>query len=350
MQLPVYIYDPTATDDASKVRGIGRYMEILRDYLPEDVTFVNSLDKVPKDALFIHPFYNFLQPPQTYKRIATKQITVVHDLIPHKYPHQFPYGLKGLLNIITNVFLLRNYSGIITDSFHSASDIHEMVKFPDKGISVAYPCISKNFQKLLKAYDTNTKSPMKKPYFIYVGDATWNKNLVNIAKAVKLADVECVFIGKHFIRSKMLHSFDKKPENPWLNELYAFYREIKDDSRFHLAGFISDESLINYYHHAEANLLISRDEGFGFSYLEAGVCNTPSVLADTRISHELAADSALFSDPEDPEEIAKCIKEYLDSDSRANKITLMKKKLQDLSPTQFAATMKRIIDDYRRIV
>lgn len=350
MQLPVYIYDPTATDEASKVRGIGRYMEILRDYLPEDVSFVDSLDKVPKESLFIHPFYNFLQPPQTYKKIAQKQLTVIHDLIPHKYPREFPYGFKGLLNIVINVFLLRNYSGIITDSFHSASDIHDMVKFPDKGISVAYPSISKKFKKLLKEYSLETKSQLNKPYFIYVGDATWNKNLINIAKAVKLADVDCVFIGKHFIRSKMLHSFDKKPDSPWLNELYGFYREIKDDSRFHLAGFVSDEQLINYYHHATANILVSRDEGFGFSFLEAGVCGVPSVLADTRISHELAGNSAVFTDPENPSDIADGIKKYLDKKLRNEKIKDMKHKLVELSPEQFATSMKRIIDNHRSLI
>jgi glycosyltransferase involved in cell wall biosynthesis len=350
MQLPVYIFDPTATDGASKVRGIGRYMEILRDYLPDDVIFVDSLDKVPKNSLFIHPFYNFLQPPQTYRRVAKKQLTVIHDLIPHKYPREFPYGFKGLLNIILNVFLLRNYSGIITDSFHSASDIHDMVKFPDKGISVAYPSISKKFKKLLKEYSKETKAQIDKPYFIYVGDATWNKNLINIAKAVKLADVHCVFIGKHFIRSKMLHSFEKKPSNPWLNELYGFYREIKDDPRFHLAGFVSDENLINYYHHAIANVLVSRDEGFGFSFLEAGVCGVPSVLADTRISHELADDGAIYADPEDPDEIAKAMKAYLDKKTRDEKIKAMKPKLTELSPEQFATSMKRIIDNHRTTV
>ena len=222
-----------------------------------------------------------------------------------------------------------------------------MVKYPEAGISVAYPCITKKFRKLIKEYTPSEKSPLSKPYVIYVGDATWNKNLINIAKAVKEADIDAVFIGKHFIRSKMLHSLEKKPTNPWLNELYGFYREIKDDSRFHLSGFVSDEALVNYYHHAEVNILISRDEGYGFSYLEAGTCGTPSVLADTRISREIAGDSAIYVDPEEPSSIAKGIKEILVKKTHDEKSALTKKQIKKYSPEQFESSMKDIINAYR---
>jgi glycosyltransferase involved in cell wall biosynthesis len=132
-----------------------------------------------------------------------------------------------------------------------------------------------------------------------------------------------------------------------LNELYGFYREIKDDSRFHLSGFVSDEALVNYYHHAEVNILISRDEGYGFSYLEAGTCGTPSVLADTRISREIAGDSAIYVDPEEPSSIAKGIKEILVKKTYDEKSAFTKKQIKKYSPEHFESSMKDIINAYR---
>lgn len=347
MKLPVYVIDPTVKDEASKVRGVGRYMQLLQDYLPKDVLFVPSHTQVTYESLVIHPFYNFLQPAETLKKYARMQITVIHDLIPHKFPRKFPYGIKGLFHIITNTFLLRNFQGIITDSEHSAKDIHSMVKYPMDGISVVYPCLPKKFLSLVKTRDKDTKSPIKKPYIIYVGDATWNKNLIAIAKAVKEADIDCVFIGKHFIRSKMLHTLENKPENPWLNELHGFYEEIKDDPRFHLAGFVTDEVLVDYYQHALANILVSRDEGFGFSYLEAAACSTPSILGDTSIGREIGADAALYADPDSPYDIAQAIKKMEDKETHNTIVTAMKTNIKRFSPEQFSEGMKHIIERYR---
>lgn len=51
-------------------------------------------------------------------------------------------------------------------------------------------------------------------------------------------------------------------------------------------------------------MLISRDEGFGFSYFEAAAQKTPSILADRSIFHETAGETAVFVHPEKPDEIA----------------------------------------------
>ncbi len=35
MNLPIYIFDPTAADAQSKVRGIGRYLQVLQENLSD---------------------------------------------------------------------------------------------------------------------------------------------------------------------------------------------------------------------------------------------------------------------------------------------------------------------------
>ena len=62
MDKKVFVYDPTASDTQSAVRGIGRYLQILKENFP-DWTFSSSLTPNPSSLtpIFINPFFNFLQ-------------------------------------------------------------------------------------------------------------------------------------------------------------------------------------------------------------------------------------------------------------------------------------------------
>src|SRR3990167_4265851 len=109
MQPMVYILDPTLNDPLSKVRGVGRYLQILKENLPQNTIFTDNIRQVSADSVFINPFYNFLQKPLTLMRFAKKQIAVIHDLIPLKYPEHFPVGIKGKINIFLNKFPLPHF-------------------------------------------------------------------------------------------------------------------------------------------------------------------------------------------------------------------------------------------------
>jgi len=146
-------------------------------------------------------------------------------------------------------------------------------------------------------------------FCLYVGDATWNKNLVNLAKAIKIINVTCVFVGKVFTTPHELQSTTYL-NHPWQRELKEFFRLTKDDKRFVFAGYVADDQLRELYQRARVNLLLSRDEGFGFSYLEAAQFQCPSVLADIPVLREISAGrGALFANPNNPSEMANQIGE-----------------------------------------
>src|SRR3990170_8768288 len=100
--MKVTVFDPTIQDDKSKVRGIGRYLQILRENFKDEFTFTSNIgfwklgfgnwDLEIGNSVFINPFFNLLQPPLTMLRMAKKQVAVIHDLIPLKYPTHFPVG------------------------------------------------------------------------------------------------------------------------------------------------------------------------------------------------------------------------------------------------------------------
>lgn len=337
----VVVFDPTIADKKSAVRGVGRYLQILKENFTE-WSFTNDLSMIKKQAtVFINPFFNFLQPPLTLKKIASRQIAVIHDLIPLKYPDYFPTGFKGKVNIFLNKIALKNYDLIITDSFASQKDIASLLKIPKEKIKVIYPCLSRVFKEV-QSQDGVLKA--KKPsniekYCLYVGDGTWNKNLVNLAKAIKIANVSCVFVGKVFdIKNANLN-------HHWQKELKDFFTITKNDKRFIFAGYVPDKELVSFYQTASLNILVSHDEGFGFSYLEASFFNCPSVVSQINVLKEISeGQGVLFADDNNPNDIADKIGEiYFNNNLRERLGREAKKRIDFFSQEKFRQQFLEII-------
>lgn len=357
----ISIFDPTAADEKSRVRGIGRYFSTLKEGLQnidENKTtppqtgispysdqkqniadsfffqFTANLKEIKKQNIFINPFFNPIQKPLKIRRLTQKQIAVIHDLIPMKYPKMFPVGIKGFIRKFLNKWALKNYDLIVTDSLVSKQDILHFYKLPANNVQVIYPTVSKMFVPHLDRESESethhhpfhtekdhsvaefteisiqniTKNPLLqnlKEFALYVGDATWNKNLPNVAQAIKMANVPCVFVGNVFGEARAQKATTKP--HPWNRSLQHFLKLAEGDDRFIFPGFVSDIELRYLYKQAKVNVLVSYDEGFGLSYIEAGFMSTPSVLADCPIFHEIAEDAADFAPVNDPKEIAQKI-------------------------------------------
>ena len=301
MDKKIYVYDPTIADEMSRVRGVGRYLKLLRSSFKNELVFTNKIDEIPKESYLINPFFNFFTSPLLSKKVFAKQIAVIHDVIPLKYRSHFPVGIKGYFKYLKNKKALANYDLVITDSETSKDDVIKYLKIDEQTIKVVYPSLTNNFLK------KNPRKPNfvdeKSIYLLYVGDATWNKNLVNLAKAIKSTGLTAVFVGKVF------QSFERL-KHPWQKELRSFFEIVKGDKNFIFPGFVSDNELLWLYKNAVCNVLVSFDEGFGFSYLESSSQKTPSVLSDIPVFREIAQDNAVFTICEDITDIAKKIDNF----------------------------------------
>ena len=361
--MSVYVYDPTASDKLSAVRGVGRYLQILKENFPQWI-FTNQLSNIKKPSVFINSFFNFFQPPISLRRLAKKQIAVIHDLIPLKYPNHFPIGLRGHFNIFLNKLSLKNYDLIITDSEASKSDIVNILQINEEKIEVIYPCLPKTFLKpKIKTLNLTKNSQLIINNFVlYVGDGTWNKNLVNLAKAIKIANVVGVFVGKifepiikeartPFLRQSSSTLVEIKQsketvlnEHPWQKELKEFFQLAKDDKRFIFLGFLPDKDLFKLYKQSLLNILISRDEGFGFSYLEASYFSCPSLLSDISVLREISDNQTIYANPENPHEIAdKIIKVYFNKKLRIDLGQKVKKQIKKYSSENFKNNFLKVI-------
>ncbi len=357
----IAIFDPTAADPKSTVRGIGRYWQTLKGALNNDSTsgqnkvqisqyadhplaqhdnlyfnYLSDLRLVRQDMVAINPFFNPVLGNTNLTHRASKSIAIVYDVIPLKYKKMFPTGIRGAWHKFWNKGIIKKYDRIITISETVKKDIviHYMIA-PDK-ISVIYPTVARLF---LPHLDTSaegpghhhpfhtennvvlpefTKLPLNqisanehllslKDFAIYVGDATWNKNLPNLARAIRMTNITCVFVGKVF--GEVQHKPIPKNPHPWEKSLYEFMQIAQNDPHFVFPGYVSDLELELLYSHAKINMLVSHDEGFGYSYVEAGYMSTPSILADTPIFHEIAGEAATFVNPRDPKDIAQKMNE-----------------------------------------
>jgi glycosyltransferase involved in cell wall biosynthesis len=319
MRAPVYIYDPTITDSQSKVRGIGRYLQILRENCPPDWIFTDNLKGIPSHAILIQPFYTFYQSPLITKRITDRQIAVIHDVIPLKYPEHYPIGVKAFFYSLLQKHYLGLFDSIITDSETSKCDIVTYLKVSQNKVSVLYPTLANCF------WNSTLNRSHPSDYCLYVGDGTWNKNLPTIAQAIKRANVTCIFVGKIFADTNPNHY-----PHPWQTDLQLFFKDTQNDKRFIFTGYVSDKELLNLYVQSKVNILLSRDEGFGFSYVEAASLGCPSLLSDKPIFHEIAGESAEFVDQNSSEKIALSLKELMDNskkrESLSSKALLQSKK------------------------
>lgn len=296
-------------DDYATFRGGGRYIQLLKEYLNDKVEFIENIKMVQKEDTLLIPFFNFFTYPFLTKKICKKQILVIFDTIPLKYSSQFPPGIKGKVNSFVNLHYLKIYDQVLTISQHSKKDINKYLKVPLEKIKVIYPVLTKVFFE--KETDNRFKN-LKEPYFLYVGDINWNKNLVDLAQAIKKTKFKCYFVGKAFKENQDLN-------HPWLKSYKEFRQESTNNDQFVFLGYVKDEELVSLYKNAIANILVSVDEGFGFSYLEAASQYCPSIMLDTNITREITQNTALTSAENNPGNIAKLMEQiYQDKKMRNN--------------------------------
>ena len=86
-----------------------------------------------------------------------------------------------------------------------------------------------------------------------------------------------------------------------------------------LPGYVADADRAALLSGAEALVYPSLYEGFGLPVLEAMACGTPVVASNRPALPEVAGDSALLVDPEDPHQLAQAIERVL-SDERLRRV------------------------------
>lgn len=288
-----------------RVRGTGFYLQNLKkallEFYPEHkYQFFNRGNKLDNNLDLVHypyfePFFLSLPFSKKYKTIVT-----VHDLTPLVFPEHFPAGMKGGIKWQLQKMNLKKSDRILTDSKSSKLDINKYTGIREEIIDVAYLAAGEEFRKLeignwkLKITD---KYQLPDQFVLYVGDATWNKNLPRLIKAAKQNKIPLIMVGKTLTEK----NYDKS--NPWNQDLVQTQKLISESDNVKTLGFVPTDDLVLLYNTASAFIMPSLYEGFGLPILEAMQSGCPVITTKEGSIPEVAGNAALYVDVKDTESI-----------------------------------------------
>lgn len=291
-----------------KVRGTGFYLENLKNtlvkkYPKNDYLFFTDKKQLKGKIDIVHfPYFDpfFLSLPQTKKY---KTVVTVHDLTPLVFPKEFPAGLKGNIMWQIQKMNLRKQDMLITDSYSSKKDIRHFTGINEDKISVVYLAAGDEYKVINKEEKKKKKEMILEKYdlpqdfFLYVGDATWNKNLPRLLNAAIAANVPIVLVGKVFQNEQ----FDAN--NLWNKDLLQIHELISKNKLLKPLGFLPTEDVVTLYNIANALVMPSKYEGFGLPVIEAMASGCPVITSNKGSLVEVAEKAALYIDPDSEESI-----------------------------------------------
>lgn len=330
-----------------RVRGTGFYLTNLKDSLlknfPEvEFIFSDRNEQLPRDIDLLHipyfePFFLTLPIKKKYKTIVT-----VHDLTPLVFKENFPAGVKGKIKWEIQKKSLQKADKVITDSFSSKEDIHKYTGISMNKIDVVYLAAAKHFIKKTPDKNLIKRFDLPQEFLLYVGDATWNKNLPSLIKAMNNTSHSLVIAGSAFVNK----DYDKS--NPWNKDLHEAQVLAQSNKNIFPLGFVPDEDLVALYNSASALLMPSLYEGFGLPILEAMQSGCPVITSRKGSIEEIADSAAYFVDPNSIDDIKKGIDEVMSK--KELREALSKKGLEQAKKFDWNETAKKTFEVYQKVL
>jgi glycosyltransferase involved in cell wall biosynthesis len=222
------------------------------------------------------------------------QVTIVHDLIPLRYPREYPRQQPYFHHYVPRV--LRRSRAIVASSESTGRDLAHFYGLAPATIRV-----------VPLGHDPERFSPgppaTDPPYALYIGNVMPHKNLLRLLEAFASPE----------LRSRRL---DWRP-------------------------YATDGEVVSLYRGARMLLLPSLYEGFGLTALEAMACGTPVVAGNLSSLPELLGDAALLIDPTDSRAIGDAICRLFVDDRLAAELSKRGLARARLFPWERTATMLR---------
>jgi len=255
--------------------------------------------KIPKEtSLFWATHYNI---PLFYRG---KMLVTVYDLFHLAMPELVGGIHKRLYAQIMFWAVRRRAAAIITISRFSKD---ELIRFAGKGRQPIYPV----HLGVANAWFNIPASgePRHEKYILYVGNVKPHKNLSALVKAFgSISDKiphNLIIVGK---------------KNGFITGDEIVAREAaRLGERVQFTGYVDDETLRQYFAHADALVFPSLYEGFGLPPLEAMAAGCPVLVSDAASMPEICGDAAVYFDPRQLADIAEKMLKVL-SDENLRKI------------------------------
>lgn len=271
--------------------------------------------------------FNFYEPPQ---RVG-KKVSTVFDITAISHPQWHQRGTTELDQ--TRFKRISKYSDlVIAISEHTKKDF---LKYsPKSKVEVIYPAVAqyfnqkndkKNAEKFLRKYD------LEPGYILSVATLEPRKNLLRLVHAYNKfkSDIPLVLIGGQGWKNNELIEEARKNEN------------IK------ITGYINNEDLPSSYQQALIFAYPSLYEGFGIPVLEAMSCGVSVLTSNTTALPEVGEDAVLYVNPNNTNDIAKKMKELIESENLRRQ--LKNKSLKQAKKFSWEKSAKKLLSFYHSL-
>jgi glycosyltransferase involved in cell wall biosynthesis len=228
-----------------------------------------------------------------FRRPPGRVIVTVHDIIPYMLRHN--RQLSSYRTIADRIFDqlamwgLHRANHLIADSHYTKGCVVKYLRIPPERISVVHLGIDHDRFKPLPVTDElyqRFRLHRDRRYLIYVGSEDPRKNLDTLLRALaevrrSMPDLELIKVGRaHFVQQR--------------THLQTLASQLGIANAIHWLDEVSEDELSLLYNLADACVMPSLYEGFGFPVLEAMACGTPVVAANAASLPELVGNAGLL--------------------------------------------------------
>jgi glycosyltransferase involved in cell wall biosynthesis len=238
-------------------------------------------------------------------------------------------------------FSMKRAALVLTVSEFSKQSIVDTYHIPPERILVTYNGVSPMFRPLEGAssipLERLERLRIHPPYILGVGNLQPRKNLEGLLRAY--ADLRK--------RRSPPHRLVLVGQSSWQG-----HRVGEEVARLGLAdwvtlpGYLSNDDLVSLYNLADVFVYPSIYEGFGLPVIEAMACGTPVITSNVSSLPEVAANAAVFIDPESEAEISAALEQLIDD--RGLRIRLREAGLARAKLFSWRRTAEQTIEAYRR--
>ena len=236
----------------------------------------------------------------------TRNIIMVHDLIPLR----FPRWNSALTQYFKWWFpeVLRQSEHIICNSQATADDLVNFFQVPASKITPIL--LAYNAQHFRRLKNLSPLSPDSKPYFLYLGRHDPHKNLTRLLTAFsKLSNAEDYELW-------LAGPTDKR----YTPKLKLQAEELGIQNQVKFLDYVSYQQLPIILNQAFALVFPSLWEGFGFPVIEAMACGTPVITSNLSSLSEVAGDAGILVNPYQILELTNAMQSLIEDQEKRSQL------------------------------
>ena len=246
----------------------------------------------------------------SYQLGVTNYFRIIHDIAFKKQPKLYSFRQRMILNL--DLSLAKKLCAKIFVPTQAVKD--DLLKYtktnPEKIIITPWGYTSINN----KQQTVNNR----KKQILYIGRVEAKKNIEILIKGFQLfsqehPDYQLILAGKIDEQFKKNH-----------NSLFPSLGKRSGAGTIHnsieLLGFVSEDKKQQLLGESAALVLVSKEEGFGFTLLEAFDFGLPVVASDISVLHEVGGDACEYVNPNSPEAIASGVEKIITDKNLSSKL------------------------------